>query len=74
MPQMTGKELIPRLRQIRPSIPVILMSGFKDASINANDTEILGVGEFVGKPFSAFALIDAIHKVLQKKSDSRPTG
>ena len=74
MPQMTGKELIRRLKQIRPDIPVVLMSGFNDASVTAGEAETIGIGEFLGKPFSRFSLTDAIRRVLQKKADSRNTG
>lgn len=67
MPQMNGKELIRRLKQIRADIPVILMSGFKDASVRSDQGETVGIGEFLPKPFSQESLEDAIRRVLQKK-------
>ncbi len=70
MPQMTGKELIRRIKQVRANIPVVLMSGFNDASVKASEAASLGIVEFLEKPFSRPALTDAIRKALQRHPNS----
>ena len=54
-------------------IPVILMSGFNDASVTAGEAEAIGIGEFIEKPFSRSVLADAIRKILTDKADYRKT-
>jgi PAS domain S-box-containing protein len=58
MPEMDGRSLAAELRKARPSLPVLLMTGYDDASVDAPTTE---KSEFVlPKPFTAPALLDAI--------------
>lgn len=64
MPQMTGGELIARIKQVRPDIPIILTSGFNDQVISAEESKQLGVGEYIKKPFSAVTLARAIRRLL----------
>ena len=72
MPQMTGGELIVRLRQVRADIPIILTSGFNDQVITSEESRGLGVSEYIRKPFSGAILARAIRKVLDPVS--RPNG
>jgi len=69
MPQMSGTELIHQLQQIRSDIPIILMSGFNDASITTAGSASLGITAFLAKPFSTAGLAEAIRTVLQRKGD-----
>jgi signal transduction histidine kinase/CheY-like chemotaxis protein len=64
MPQMTGGELIARLKEVRPGIPIILTSGFNNQVITVEEGRKLGVGEYLKKPFSGVALAHAVHRVL----------
>jgi len=64
MPHMTGGELIVRLRQVRPDIPIILTSGFNDQVISSEESRSLGVSEYIRKPFSGATLARAIRRVL----------
>ena len=64
MPQMTGGELIARLKELRPGIPIILTSGFNNQVITAEEGRKLGVGEYLKKPFSGVALAHAVHRLL----------
>jgi len=59
MPQMDGRELIARVHDDRPDLPVVCMSGFADPN---DDTSGLGqsVVALVTKPFSADALLRAV--------------
>jgi signal transduction histidine kinase len=71
MPEMSGPELIRRLRQQNPHLPVVFMSGYSDGLLAAQhlvDSDI----PLVQKPFTASELLNAVHQVLQ--SALRPTG
>lgn len=64
MPHMTGGELIARLKQVRPDIPIILTSGFNDQVVGPEESKRLGIGEYLKKPFSGGALARAVRRVL----------
>ena len=64
MPQLTGGELIVRIKEVRADIPIILISGFNDEVITSQESRMLGVSEYVRKPFSGAALARAIRRVL----------
>ncbi len=64
MPKMNGGELISRLKQLRPDIAVILLSGFNEEVINSEQSRRLGVNEYVRKPFSSAELAHAIRRAL----------
>ena len=67
MPQMTGKELIRRLRDIRPDIPAILMSGFQETPLEFEIEQTRSATDFLSKPFSRSDLANAIRSVLRKR-------
>jgi len=63
MPHMNGLEMLAALRQIKPSIPVILASGYSEEEIMAsNHPERPNI--FLGKPFGVQELKDAILRIL----------
>jgi signal transduction histidine kinase/CheY-like chemotaxis protein len=64
MPQINGGELIAQMKQLRPDIPVILISGFNEEVITADQGRRLGVSEYVRKPFTGAELAHAIRRVL----------
>jgi CheY-like chemotaxis protein len=74
MPKMTGGELVRRVREIRPDIPVILASGFNDEVVSAEQAAGLGVEEYLSKPFSVTLLAQSVRKVLDDKVNSRSAG
>ncbi len=49
MPGMTGSELVREIRAVRPSIPVVMMSGFVSVALQARARQ-LGVSEVIAKP------------------------
>ncbi|MCP4104994.1 MAG: response regulator [Desulfobacteraceae bacterium] len=63
MPKMTGDVLAEKLMQIRPSIPVILCTGFSEL-INREKSEAKGIRELLTKPYSVQQLSEAIQKHL----------
>jgi len=65
MPGMLGEELVVALREIRPEVPIVLMSGH----VTPADVErilALGASAVVEKPMSIDALIALCHGVLAR--------
>ena len=64
LPEMSGWELIERVRCQRPGLPVVLMSGLEreDAILEAN-ADLSGM-EFLHKPFRPSQLLDSIRHLL----------
>ncbi len=58
MPGLDGRELARRLRAERPSLPVVLMSGYPSESATAADLR------FLAKPFTAGALLHTVRDAL----------
>jgi CheY-like chemotaxis protein len=66
MPNMTGIELAPRLREIRSDIPIIMCTGFSE-TIDEDRAKNMGILAYIMKPF----LIDEIAKTIRKVLDER---
>ncbi|MCD6569678.1 MAG: response regulator [Deltaproteobacteria bacterium] len=66
MPDMNGGEIYDRLKQINPSIKVLLSSGY---SIDGQATKILerGCNGFIQKPFNMEQISGKIREILDKK-------
>ncbi len=60
MPEMSGDVLIPKLRRVRPDIPIILCSGFFQ-EMPARHAQTLGINAFLRKPVTK----DEVHRVVQ---------
>ncbi len=65
MPRMNGGEVYDKLREINPSIKVLLSSGY---SVESHAREILdrGCNGFIQKPFSMHDLSQKIREILDK--------
>ena len=63
MPYMNGTELAQKLMEIRPTIPIILSTGYSEM-INKEQAEAMGIKEFVQKPVILDNLFRATRKVL----------
>ncbi|MEM7478146.1 MAG: ATP-binding protein [Planctomycetota bacterium] len=63
MPRMSGHETLRRIRELYPTLPVLMCSGY-DLTSNV-DTSF---ENFVPKPFSASSLFDAIRRTLDQRS------
>ncbi len=66
MPEITGKELILAIKQIRDDIPVILCTGH-DTQITATELETLGISDFCLKPLEIKELAAIIRACLTAK-------
>jgi signal transduction histidine kinase/CheY-like chemotaxis protein len=63
MPDLTGTEFAGQIRDVRPSIPIILMSGHAVARLVNRATE-LGIGEVLRKPLHGSDLAGSLARVL----------
>jgi len=61
LPEMTGEELIRKLRELRPDLPAIITSGYP------HQPQATGVG-FLQKPFLPKTLVEQIEKALKGRS------
>jgi len=58
MPQMTGTDMIQRIRNIDPSMPVMLMTGY------ASDIEVPEAVPVLSKPFTLESLLHTVESCL----------
>ena len=63
MPGMRGNELAKRVRELRPGVPVLYMSGYSDSTFLSPGA--LQGGVFLQKPFTVSQLMQAIEKSMQ---------
>jgi CheY-like chemotaxis protein len=63
MPGMTGLELIAKLRDQRPNLPVLCTSGYSDVQLLERGAMPSSVA-FLEKPFSGTALVDCVAALL----------
>jgi CheY-like chemotaxis protein len=61
MPQMDGLELIEKLNQENPDLPIIAMSAYPDQMTQARQK---GVRHFLAKPFAYKQLVDVVQSIL----------
>lgn len=71
MPGMNGSELAEAIRQIRPQLPVIFMSGYTDDQLEGHRVLREDV-VLIEKPFTAERLATQLHTVLAESDRSRP--
>ena len=64
MPNMTGLELLAKLRSLSLEIPFIILSGFGDKK-NTVEALRLGAMDFLDKPFDDVKLLDVVEIALQ---------
>lgn len=66
MPSLTGDQLSLKLFEIRPDLPIILLTGFSE-TISRNEALSLGIKEFLIKPVVMQKLSVAARKALGKQ-------
>ena len=66
MPGMKGTELAEELRRVRPTIKVLLMSGYAEEAIFGKDSAESAI-PFIAKPFRQETLAQKIREVLRKE-------
>ena len=65
MPQMTGMVLAEKMLAIKPSLPIILFTGYSDM-VSASDVESMGIKAFLSKPANIMALGQKIRELLDE--------
>jgi len=70
MPGMTGADLARELLQIRPDLPVVLMTGFSEA-ITSDTAKRLGIRGFLRKPIVTRELATTLREALDTKPATR---
>ncbi|MCA8959510.1 MAG: response regulator [Planctomycetes bacterium] len=63
MPKIDGNQLAERLRESRPTLRVLFMSGYPGDRLGTRDFEV-GRTEFIPKPFEPEVLLAKIHDLL----------
>ena len=66
MPRLTGDALIRALRQLQPTLPVILCTGFS-STMDAARAQTAGINAFVTKPWQGRELAQTIRRVLDQQ-------
>ncbi|GIZ12621.1 sigma-54 dependent transcriptional regulator [Pseudomonas sp. NCCP-436] len=70
LPGMDGLELLTRLKQRDPSLPVVLITGHGDISMAVGAMRD-GAYDFMEKPFSPERLVDVARRALEQRSLAR---
>lgn len=63
MPEMTGEELIAKLRRTHPELPVLLMSGYSRSAVSESLVSLPTIS-FLQKPFLLSELTACVNRVL----------
>ncbi|HUT43040.1 MAG TPA: response regulator, partial [Desulfobacterales bacterium] len=66
LPDMSGMEILQKVREKRPDVHIIVMTGFSTVQ-NAVEAMKLGAFDYLAKPFSDGELVLAIEKAINKK-------
>jgi two-component system cell cycle sensor histidine kinase/response regulator CckA len=71
MPGMSGRALATRLRELRPGLPILLVSGYTAETLDTSTG--LGAGmAFLSKPFSPDALIERLEELIKVSRRASP--
>ena len=70
MPRMNGVDLARRLHEIRPDLPILMMSGYS-APVDAAVLAGVGVYEVLEKPISQVALAEKIRLAIERSRAPR---
>jgi FixJ family two-component response regulator len=63
MPGMRGVELAQRAEQLRPELPVLMMSGYT-TPLSGEDRKAMAEAPLLEKPFSRRDLLGEVHALL----------
>ncbi|HWT90510.1 MAG TPA: response regulator, partial [Solirubrobacterales bacterium] len=67
MPDMLGTDLAERVREVKPELPVIYMSGYSHEVLAPRTMLEEGHNAFLEKPFSSNTLLRTIHELLNPR-------
>ena len=69
MPEISGVDLLRRLRELKVTIPVIVITGHGDVQLAVEAMKI-GAADFIEKPFDDDVLLAAINSALDRSGKS----
>ena len=64
MPRLSGEQVLPAIRELRPALPVVVMSGYDTEELRARFADAAAVA-FLQKPFRPQELYAAVELALQ---------
>lgn len=65
MPRLNGGDLARALLEIRPTLPIILLTGYS-TTMSFEKAKAIGIGELLFKPYTMQALGEAIRRALER--------
>ena len=65
MPDLTGVELAQRIHEIRPGVPIVLVTGYT-ATLTDEHIQAMGIKKLVTKPISIESLGRLVHRLLNE--------
>ncbi|HZP45947.1 MAG TPA: UDP-3-O-acyl-N-acetylglucosamine deacetylase [Candidatus Binataceae bacterium] len=71
MPELDGIELLRKIKQVRPDLPVVMISGHANIQ-NAVAATRLGAADFIEKPFSLNGLLAILNRTLSGEAAREP--
>ncbi len=71
LPGIDGHQLGARLAQLRPGLPMVLMSGYSDQVLDVN-SPAQGEASFLQKPFTHEVLATTVRAALDRRPADRP--
>lgn len=69
MPEITGIDLLKRVKEVKPELPVIVITGHGDIALAVEAMKI-GAVDFLEKPFDDDHLLSAVRSALDKEADA----
>jgi len=67
MPGLTGVDVLREIKNFRPDIDVIIITGYGSLN-NAQEAIRFGAGDFISKPFNVADIIAIISKCFERRS------
>ena len=65
MPRMDGMDTLRRVRQLAPSLPVLILTAYHSVDI-AKEAIRLGAKDYISKPFDKDQLLEAVERLLAR--------
>ena len=73
MPEMSGIDLLRRLKELKVGVPVIVITGHGDVPLAVEAMKI-GAADFFEKPFNDDQLVSSVRAALQRQQDRTKRG
>jgi two-component system response regulator FixJ len=73
MPDISGIELLRRLKELKIGVPVIVITGHGDIALAVEAMKI-GAADFFEKPFDDDLLVASVHAALRQQADQTQRG